>query len=90
MRVGVAGERSCCLAWSGLLCMLVTQSLDWLDLLLCVCVAGCGGAVRAQAQVECLQAGLSDAERRVYEGELLRRKLHNIIQVSTGQSPTRH
>ncbi|KXZ52544.1 hypothetical protein GPECTOR_9g588 [Gonium pectorale] len=33
-----------------------------------------------KAQVETLQGSLADAERRVYEGELIRRKLHNIIQ----------
>ncbi|KAG2485809.1 hypothetical protein HYH03_015519 [Edaphochlamys debaryana] len=33
-----------------------------------------------KAQVESLQGSLGDAERRVYEGELHRRKLHNIIQ----------
>ncbi|PNH09093.1 Kinesin-1 [Tetrabaena socialis] len=33
-----------------------------------------------KAQVESLQGSLADAERRVYEGELVRRKLHNIIQ----------
>lgn len=37
-----------------------------------------------QAQVASLSESLADAERRVYEGELVRRKLHNIIQV--GQS----
>lgn len=31
--------------------------------------------------MESLQGSLADAERRVYEGELVRRKLHNIIQV---------
>jgi hypothetical protein len=35
----------------------------------------------AQAQVQQLQAAFSDAERRVYESELIRRKLHNTIQV---------
>ncbi|KAG2451808.1 hypothetical protein HYH02_003584 [Chlamydomonas schloesseri] len=33
-----------------------------------------------KAQVESLQGSLADAEKRVYEGELIRRKLHNIIQ----------
>ncbi|GIL50219.1 hypothetical protein Vafri_6438 [Volvox africanus] len=33
-----------------------------------------------KAQIESLQAALMDSERRVYEGELIRRKLHNIIQ----------
>ncbi|GFR50250.1 hypothetical protein Agub_g12436 [Astrephomene gubernaculifera] len=33
-----------------------------------------------KAQVENLQTALADAERRIYEGELMRRKLHNIIQ----------
>ena len=32
-------------------------------------------------QVGRLHHALSDAERRVLEGEMLRRKLHNIIQV---------
>ncbi len=31
--------------------------------------------------MESLQGSLTDAERRVYKGELVRRKLHNIIQV---------
>jgi hypothetical protein len=34
-----------------------------------------------QAQLQSLQASLADAERRVYESELIRRKLHNTIQV---------
>ncbi|EFJ44457.1 kinesin-like protein, partial [Volvox carteri f. nagariensis] len=33
-----------------------------------------------KAEIENLQASLMDAERRNYEGELIRRKLHNIIQ----------
>lgn len=38
----------------------------------------------SQAQVASLSESLADAERRVYEGELVRRKLHNIIQVGQG------
>jgi hypothetical protein len=34
-----------------------------------------------QAQLQSLQTSLADAERRVYESELIRRKLHNTIQV---------
>jgi hypothetical protein len=34
-----------------------------------------------QGQVGQLQNALTDAERRVLEGEMVRRKLHNIIQV---------
>jgi len=34
-----------------------------------------------QAQLSSLQTSLADAERRVYESELIRRKLHNTIQV---------
>jgi hypothetical protein len=34
-----------------------------------------------QAQLTTLQASLADAERRVFESELIRRKLHNTIQV---------
>ena len=34
-----------------------------------------------QAQLSSLQGSLADAERRVYESELIRRKLHNTIQV---------
>jgi kinesin family protein C1 len=37
-----------------------------------------------QAQIEKLQASLTDAERRVYESELIRRKLHNTIQELKG------
>lgn len=34
-----------------------------------------------QVQLSSLQTSLADAERRVYESELIRRKLHNTIQV---------
>lgn len=34
-----------------------------------------------QAQLATLQESLADAERRVFESELIRRKLHNTIQV---------
>lgn len=34
-----------------------------------------------QVQLTSLQGSLADAERRVYESELIRRKLHNTIQV---------
>ncbi|MEW5311339.1 MAG: hypothetical protein WDW38_003062 [Sanguina aurantia] len=37
-----------------------------------------------KAQVAALSESLADAERRVYEGELVRRKLHNIIQELKG------
>uniref|UniRef100_A0A383VYM2 Kinesin-like protein n=1 Tax=Tetradesmus obliquus TaxID=3088 RepID=A0A383VYM2_TETOB len=37
-----------------------------------------------QAQLQGLQASLADAERRVYESELIRRKLHNTIQELKG------
>lgn len=36
-----------------------------------------------QVQLSSLQTSLADAERRVYESELIRRKLHNTIQVCT-------
>lgn len=39
-----------------------------------------------QAQLQSLQACLADAERRVYESELIRRRLHNTIQVSSPDS----
>lgn len=34
-----------------------------------------------QAQIKQLQEALSDAEGRVLQGEMVRRKLHNVIQV---------
>jgi hypothetical protein len=34
-----------------------------------------------QAQIKQLQEALSDAETRVLQGEMVRRKLHNVIQV---------
>eukprot|EP00775_Hariotina_reticulata_P007822 gene7822-8019_t len=37
-----------------------------------------------QAQLKLLQDSLADAERRVYESELIRRKLHNTIQELKG------
>jgi hypothetical protein len=37
-----------------------------------------------QAQLKTLQESLADAERRVFEGELARRKLHNTIQARRG------
>jgi hypothetical protein len=37
--------------------------------------------VYTQVQLTSLQSSLADAERRVYESELIRRKLHNTIQV---------
>lgn len=37
-----------------------------------------------QAQLATLQASLADAERRVFESELIRRKLHNTIQELKG------
>eukprot|EP00879_Flechtneria_rotunda_P018762 GHRR01019695.1.p1 GENE.GHRR01019695.1~~GHRR01019695.1.p1 ORF type:complete len:459 (+),score=206.60 GHRR01019695.1:248-1624(+) len=39
-----------------------------------------------QAQLMSLQGSLTEAERRVYESELIRRKLHNTIQVSKHQA----
>jgi hypothetical protein len=40
-----------------------------------------------KAQLTTLQASLADAERRVFESELMRRKLHNTIQVRALCSP---
>jgi len=40
-----------------------------------------------QAQMSTLQASLADAERRVFESELIRRKLHNTIQVRARLRP---
>jgi hypothetical protein len=40
-----------------------------------------------QAQLSTLQASLADAERRVYESELIRRKLHNTIQARRCAGP---
>jgi hypothetical protein len=37
-----------------------------------------------QGQIEQLQASLTDAERRVFESELIRRQLHNTIQELKG------
>jgi hypothetical protein len=47
-------------------------------------------ALHLQVQLTSLQGSLADAERRVYESELIRRKLHNTIQVRTGscRAPT--
>lgn len=39
-----------------------------------------------QGQVGQLQHALTDAERRVLEGEMVRRKLHNIIQVCVSRT----
>lgn len=45
----------------------------------------CAQIDELQAQVSKLQGALSDAERRVLEGEMVRRKLHNVIQVRCTQ-----
>jgi hypothetical protein len=45
--------------------------------------------VYAQVQLTSLQSSLADAERRVYESELIRRKLHNTIQVGSQLPPSR-
>lgn len=46
-----------------------------------VCCACVWQVNELQAQVKQLQEALTDAERRVLEGEMIRRKLHNVIQV---------
>jgi hypothetical protein len=51
--------------------------------LLAVFVVRCLCCLSLQVQLSSLQTSLADAERRVYESELIRRKLHNTIQVST-------
>lgn len=37
-----------------------------------------------RSQVASLQAALADAERRVFEGEVVRRKLHNLVMELKG------